>query len=221
MLLCGDAAPSFAVPLAGAQPRRPRNGNRATADSGWTWSVVQTVETEDVPSIGRLALEPSATASHNARLGPPAIAPTPGVSSCHAAASLVVQGPCGAGVYSPRDTIAIPPSLNQSRPVARPERDGPPQIRNIPPLDQTPLWTQGGASRVASGSSSSRSVATKWDANTRAPAPSSSALAASTGRPVIPSWEVPVVSDDTFCGDVAMPSTRESQNPGTVPGLQS
>lgn len=223
---CG---PSFACASRGGTATKPWKWrcDQVTADATRTFSLLsmQTIESEDVPSIDRLALEPSATAKHGAALCPPPIAPAPEGSSSHASeASMVVQE-CGAGVYSPREVI---------RPVARPEAGrGPPQIRNIPPLDQTPLWTQGSASPLASSSSSSRSVVPtpkSWAPTPRAPVQSSSTLAASTSRPLIPSWEVDVVDDDIdMYVDVVMPGTRESQNPGRDPepkfvgvsGLQS
>ena len=187
------------------KPSKWRCDRMIAADGGWTCSLLsmQTIETEDVPAIDLLPLD----------------APE---------ASLAVEESCGAGVYSPREAprkaMVIPSTLNQPRPVARPghgERDGPPQIRNIPPLDQTPLWTQERASRVASSSSSRSVVPTtgSWVASPRAPAPSSLTLAASTSRPLIPSWEVSVDDDDDvdMYVDVAMPVTRESQNPGRDP----
>ena len=152
--------------------------------------LLQTTETDNMPSIDRLSLDPSVirttsiTSNQVAkyaiyRVPPPEVLAT--VSSRHAPtvpASMVIEETSGAGVYSPRQA-RIPSTLNQALPNARTKWDGPAQIRNIPPLDQTALWTPRGAPK-ANSSSSSRSVVPgptprSWDAIPRASAPSSTA----------------------------------------------
>ena len=201
-------------------------------------------------SIDRLALEPSVirttsiTSNQGAkcagiyRVPPPEVPAS--VSSRHpaTAASMVTEEISGAGVYSPRQA-RMQSTLNQDPPIARTEWDGPAQIRNIPPLDQTALWTPTAAPRVASSSSSSRSVVPtprSWAATPRAlapsssTAPSSSCVAVSTaanhgsfkqldvaarGRTQRQgqSWEIPVFGDEIMCSDLALQGTQEAENP--------
>jgi hypothetical protein len=209
--------PGFVASVLGVQPRsswRPAAVKR-TADAFLPLFslLLQTTETENMPCIDRLALEPSVirttsiTSNQGAKYTGIYRVPTPEVpapvSSRHAAtaASMVTEETSGAGVYSPRQA-RMRSTLNQALPIARTEWDGPAQIRNIPPLDQTALWTPTGAPRVASSSSSSRSVVPtprSWAATPRASAPSSTA----TPRASAPSSSTSVaVSTDAHHGSV-------------------
>jgi hypothetical protein len=120
-------------------------------------------------------------------------------------------------------------------------REGPLQTRDIPPLDQTPLWTHRSASVTSSTSSrsavptprssiptprSSGLVSSSCIANGAAAPLASQHLPAQTSNftrrqnPAqnIPSWEIPAIDGyDGIPGHArAYPSvnTRESQNPG-------
>ena len=131
-------------------------------------------------------------------------------------------------------------SFDQNR---RSLREGPQQTRDIPPLDQTPLWTHRSAS-VTSSTGSRSAVPTP---RSSIPTPRSSVVAspscitsgAGAAAPVashhlpaqasnfpprqkpaqnMPSWEIPAIDDyDDIPGHARVcPSvhTRESQNPG-------